>query len=302
MAEEEFKAMGITAAWEKYKDVLTWGKGQTLAVLDDGCDLEIPEWKVVMPWGPKVVDAWDAVENEADPTPAPNQKHGTFMGFPSSLNYEGKGGVAFNNQVAQVRAVVNVHIKEQNLEAETQSMKRALQWVMENRERLNITSVNLSPLDDKEHPGPVTSELDPVLTELRNAGVWVSAPCGNNGFTRGFSWPAISPFCFAIGASGHTGGGPSKDKSRSIHTDLFAPAKATSSSNALMAGSAMVLREAIEKFNFDWKSKGANLPEAMLAIFKETGAKGHDQVTRHPFHSANLLNALDMVTRGKTSP
>ncbi len=51
----EFKHMRISDAWTKYDGVLTWGKGQCLAILDDGCDLNAPEWQANLPWGKKVV-------------------------------------------------------------------------------------------------------------------------------------------------------------------------------------------------------------------------------------------------------
>ena len=33
---KSFEQMGVLAAWKKYDGVLSWGKGQTLAILDDG--------------------------------------------------------------------------------------------------------------------------------------------------------------------------------------------------------------------------------------------------------------------------
>jgi hypothetical protein len=298
--EHSFVDMGVLAAWVKYKDGLTWGQGQTVAVLDDGCDIDRPEYKVAMPWGPKVIATWNSVENNADPRPIPPAYHGTTMPFPSSLNYDGKAGIAFNDFVAPVRCVRNVHIRSNELNQATESMKRALEWVLENRERLNITAVNLSPLDDVAHPGPVTSALDPVLQRLREQNVWVSAPCGNNGHTNGISWPAVSPWCFAIGASDGYYPGPHAAPhavrfDRSKDADILALAGATSSANAYLVGSAVVLREAIEKARFDWKAKGKTLPDAMLAIFKETGEPAVDKATGLPFISVNLLNALDRV-------
>ncbi|MBI2481255.1 MAG: hypothetical protein HYV60_22235, partial [Planctomycetia bacterium] len=36
-APAAFKHAGIVEAWGAYKDKLTFGKGQTLALVDDGC-------------------------------------------------------------------------------------------------------------------------------------------------------------------------------------------------------------------------------------------------------------------------
>ena len=41
---QSFKHARITDAWEKYAKLLTFGKGQTLALVDDGCTLSMPEW------------------------------------------------------------------------------------------------------------------------------------------------------------------------------------------------------------------------------------------------------------------
>ncbi|MFP6769859.1 MAG: hypothetical protein VB859_16910, partial [Planctomycetaceae bacterium] len=39
-----FKQAGILEAWSKFGDRLSFGKGQTLALVDDGCTLSKPEW------------------------------------------------------------------------------------------------------------------------------------------------------------------------------------------------------------------------------------------------------------------
>lgn len=287
---KEFETTGVVAAWEKYGDVLTWGKGQTLAVLDDCCDIDVPEWKANLPWGaPKVIASWNTVENSDNPRPVGSAYHGTTVAFPSSLNYEGTHGVAFNNQIAPVRCASVVHLRKD----ESATIAKALEWVLENREKLNITAVNLSVLDDQKHPEDVASSLDAPLKALREAGVWVSAPCGNNEYTTGISWPAASAYCFAIGATNPGNGIPYRD--RFSNTDILSPAKATSTSNACLVGFSQVLREAIEKTGYDWKAKGATLPDAMLVILKETGRTIHDPGTGLDFQVANFLGALDHI-------
>ncbi len=57
----------------------------------------------------------------------------------------------------------------------------------------------------------------------------------------------------------------------------------------------MLLREAIEKTDYNWRADGANLPEAMLAILQRTGAPVHDPATRHTFRRLDLKAALDHV-------
>lgn len=232
----EFEHAGVTAAWKAYAEVLSFGKGQTLALLDDGCKMSRPEWQ-----GDKVKVTYDAVDGDNNPKHEGKGYHGTTIGIPSSVNHGGKRGVAYNNQLAIVRSLECCHCKV----ADSVSLAKALQWVIDHHAEHRITTVNLAPVDDQEHAEPVPTEIDAKLAKLRALGIWVSAPAGNHNFTKGISWPASQPNCFAIGAVK-----PGKDivtLDRSAKIDLLVPALATSSSNAILCGSAMILREAIEK-------------------------------------------------------
>ena len=72
------------------------------------------------------------------------------------MNFGGKGGVAFNNQIAHVRSVQRVHLHGRD---EAGSIAGALRWVLENRDRLNITAVNLASLDDEPHTQRTRSQV-----------------------------------------------------------------------------------------------------------------------------------------------
>ncbi|MBI4625266.1 MAG: hypothetical protein HY736_18855 [Verrucomicrobia bacterium] len=286
---EQFESMRVTDTWKKYADKLTWGKGQCLAVLDDGCDLIVPQWKVVLPWGRKEIATHDSIDGDDDPSPVPPGYHGTTMGYPSSLNFEGTLGIAFNNYVAHVRCVSVVHLRKD----ESKTMAAGLQWVIDHHRHYNITTVNLSPVDDQRHREPVPTGIDEKLEALRKLGVWVSAPCGNNHYADGISWPACQPCCFAIGAT--------VPLEHQVHLDRFSTtallvaATATSSSNGHAAGCSMILREAIEKADYDWKRDGATLPDAMMAIFQKTGHVITDPQSGLTFRELDLLAAVDHV-------
>ena len=284
---ESFARMRVTEVWQRYAGRLTWGKGQCLALLDDGCDLTVPEWQAHLPWGPKVIATWNSIDGNADPTPVPPGYHGTSVGFPSSLNYPGVHGVAYNNNVAQGRCVSIVHLERD----ESATMAAGLQWVVNHCHELNITAVNLSPLDDQRHQEPVPTVVDEVLQTLRELNVWVSAPCGNHNYTDGISWPACQPHCFAIGAT--TDGTVHLD--RWSNTDLLVAAAATSSSNACAAACAQILREAIDISAYPWRERAANLPEAVLAIFCDSGRPVEDAATGSTFSELDLLAAVDCV-------
>lgn len=288
-----FKHVRVIDAWETYRDKLTFGKGQTLALLDDGCKLSMPEWSQSDGDLPKVLVSYDSVDGDGDPKHEGRGYHGSTIGIPSSVNYKGKRGVAFNNQVAVVRALECCHCKV----ADSQTLAAGLQWVIDHHQKYRITAINLAPVDDLEHAEPVPTEIDAKLKRLRELNIWVSAPAGNHAFTNGISWPACQPNCFAIGAvrSG-------KDEvylDRHSKIDLVVPAAATSSSNAIVCGAVLLLREAIDKSSYDWKKDGPTLPDAMLAIFQRTGPAVEDPGSKLTFRRLDVKAALDAVFQAK---
>ena len=298
--EVNFERIGVQATWRKFGERLNWGRGQCLALLDDGCDLSDPPWQVIMPWGPKVVACYNSIENNADPTPVLPGYHGTSVGYPSSLYHDNIAGIAYNNAVAQVRCVTVVHLDGQG---EAPTMARALNWVLAHHERYNITAVNLSPLDDERHQNPVPTPVDSALKALRERGIWVSAPCGNHGYTDGISWPACQPHCFGIGATSMVEqvAGDSNSSASIVHldrfsnTDLLVAGDATSSSNACAAACAIILREAIETADYPWSNHAENMADAIMDIFLRTGGVVEDAETGLAFRELNLLAAVSSV-------
>jgi len=281
---QEFDHAGVLKAWEAYAGVLSFGKGQTLALLDDGCDPSRPEWQ-----GEKVRVRFDAVDGDEDPKHEGRGYHGTTIGIPSSVNFGGRRGVAYNNQIAIVRSLECCHCRIED----AGPLAKALQWVIDHHAEHDITTVNLAPVDDQEHAEPVPTEIDAKLRKLRELGIWVSAPAGNHHFTRGISWPASQPDCFAVGAV--TPGRDVVTLDRSAKIDLLVPARATSSSNAILCGAAMLLREAIAKGGYDWKKDGPDMATAMMRIFQETGVTVEDEKSGLSFRRLDLMAALRRV-------
>jgi len=294
---ESFKQAGIVAAWERYGDRLTFGKGQTLALVDDGCKLSMPEWSKSDGDQPKVLVTYDSVDGDDDPKHEGRGYHGSTIGIPSSLNYGGKWGVAYNDQLAVIRGLECCHCKT----SDGDTLAAALQWIIEHHEQYKITTVNLAPVDDQAHDAPVATAIDDKLTKLRSFGIWVSAPTGNHNFTAGISWPASQPNCFAIGAVRQ--GQDVVYLDRHAKVDLVVPAAATSSSNAIACGAAIVLREAIAKTGYDWKADGSNIAEALLVIMQKTGVTVEDPATQRGYQRLDLAGALDHVyaAQGETA-
>jgi hypothetical protein len=284
-----FKHAGIVKAWQDYRHKLTFGKGQTLALVDDGCTLSKPEWSKSDGDQPKVLVTYDAVDGDDDPKHEGRGYHGSTIGIPSSVNYGGKWGVAYNNQVAVIRALECCHCKI----SDENTVAASLQWIIDHHEEYRITTVNLAPVDDKAHASPVATAIDEKLTKLRQLGIWVSAPSGNHNFTDGISWPACQQNCFAIGAVRQ-----GKDEvylDRHAKVDLVVPAAATSSSNAIACGAAIVIREAIEETEYPWKQDGSNIATAIMAIMQKTGVEVDDPAAKQRFRRLNLAAALAHV-------
>lgn len=288
-----FESIGVTRVWEKYDGALSFGEGQVLAIVDDGCNLSVPEWQTVHPWGPKVVASWNVYEENNDPSHVPPGYHGTTVGYPSSLCYNGLCGIAFRNQTLQIRSCTIVHLPK--IEGEDEALAKALDYVAEHAAEYNITAVNLSALDDVPHTEPVHTVLDASLARLREMNIWVSAPCGNLQHTDGISWPACQENCYAIGSV--------KDEKvyndRYNNTDLLVHADFTSSSNAYAAASFMIWREAVEKTGFPWKDYGKTMPEAAMAMFKQTGKEYTDEVTGLSFKALDLEKVIDLIMESK---
>jgi hypothetical protein len=187
-------------------------------------------------------------------------------------------------------------------EYEDDTIAAALDWVLEHREQYNITAVNLSPLDDNEHTSSVPTAIDAPLRLLRQAGVWVSAPCGNNEHTKGISWPACALDCFAIGASVPVPGPRTAHLDRWRNTELLVPATATSSSNAFAVGAFMCVREAIVASGFEWQAHPDigtscdNIADAIMRIFQWSGRDVYDPATDCCFRELDVLSALRYVS------
>lgn len=287
--EEHFEAIGVLKVWDKYEGVLNWGEGQCLAIVDDGCDLSAPEWQTTHPWGDKVAASWNVYEQNDDPTPIPPGYHGTSVGYPSSLCYQGLCGIAYRNRTAHIRSCTIVHLPQ--IQGEDVTLAKALDWIADHAEEYHITAVNLSALDDREHMELISTVLDESLRRLRQMNIWVSAPCGNNQHTKGISCPACQEDCFSIGSVWK--GRVYND--RYHNTDLLVHAQFTSSSNAYAVACYMIWREAVEKTGFPWQNYGETMPEAAMTMFKLTGRDYVDAITGIDFKALDLEAAIDFI-------
>ena len=113
------------------------------------------------------------------------------------------------------------------------------------------------------------------------------------GSPKAFPGLRASRTAFAIGAV--VPGQDSVILDRSAKIDLLVPARATSSSSAILCGSVMILREAIEKSGYDWKPHGPDMASAMMKIMQTTGVKVEDKASGNTFRRLDLVAALKKV-------
>ncbi len=71
-----FKHARIVDAWQAYAGKLTFGEGQTLALVDDGCKLSMPEWSTPVAGRPKVLVSYDSIDGDDDPKHEGKGYHG----------------------------------------------------------------------------------------------------------------------------------------------------------------------------------------------------------------------------------
>ena len=296
------------AAASKYPSIT--GAGQAVAVIDTGVDYKHPA--LGGGFGPsyKVVAGYDFADNDADPM----DEHGHGTGVAAAIaakEYTYKGykyrGVAPDAKIVALRVDDDSSDKVTNKRIES-----ALQWVLANRTRYNIVSVNLS-LGDGAYSsavrlGPYGDELD----RLFDAGVFIAAASGNDGVTAPpkISYPAAHPDVYAVGAVG------ARDEilkitERSGQLDLLAPgnkvplpfydvknrkhiyARATGTSFAtpFIAGAAALLKQVDPTVR----------PQDMIRILKDSGANNFDgdneqgPTTRLTYKRLDLRRAVQLT-------
>ncbi|GMI41048.1 hypothetical protein TeGR_g1937 [Tetraparma gracilis] len=196
-------------------------------------------------------------------------------------------GLAFNANVALVRGFVgkDCHVEPDAEEYSKNARwtKEMLKWTIANRELLGITHVHISTIEGAMGEMGELEEywiFDEELEELKEKGVTVVAPAGNNcaGGTR-VNYPGAHPGIISVGVMQPPGAGGKglKNPCYGDGLDLVIRSSAhTSSSSAYASAYFMMLQEAIEKWGVPWRGLGMGeaLQDVVLAILRETGAAG----------------------------
>lgn len=178
---------------------LVAGLGQSVAVIDSGIDYRHPA--LGGGFGPqfKVIDGYDFFSGDADPMDFDG--HGTAIAGIIAADEYVTGGFRHRG-IAPGAKLVALRVHDGLSAASDANMEAALQWVLDNRQRLNITVVNLSLGYGHFTEATPNATFGDELAQLLAANVTVVAASGNGGNAAGpgMMYPAVDPRVIAVGA------------------------------------------------------------------------------------------------------
>ncbi len=300
------------------------GTGYSVAVLDTGIDYTHPD--LGGGWGNRVIAGWDFVNNDADPMD--DNGHGTHVAGIIGSSNAVYAGVAPNVNLIALKVL------GADGSGSYGSIEDALTWVLANRTRYNIVSINLS-LGSGNYTADPFDYLEGSFSALKSQGVFISAAAGNSYYTysgqMGLAFPGVSPNVVSVGAVWDGDFGPmawgsgARDNTtapdriasfsqRSESLGILAPGAmitstylgggframaGTSMASPVIAGAAALLHQALDAAG---KSGLAN-QDSILALMKSTGVRivdGDDENdnvvnTGLAFQRLNLFAAMQAV-------
>ncbi len=244
------------------------GTGMTVAVIDTGVDYNNPALGGGFGPGDKVVAGFDFATGTADPM-ATNSQHGTAIaGLIASSDPNDLG-------VAPGADIVALRVTDGTDTASLSSIASALQWVITNHAKYNITSVNMSLSDGGNYAqnwfandGGEGEQITNLIGQLTSMNIPVIAATGNsfNGL-QGEGFAAIVQGTISVTATDLSGnllsnaqrlgtaiGGASATTIAAPGAQLTAPSgdsgttsvEGTSFATALVTGGVTLLQEIYE--------------------------------------------------------
>ena len=275
------------------------GSGETVVVIDSGVDYNHPS--LGGGWGKRVVAGWDYGSNDSDPMSS-SYAHGTGVAgmlAASPFDFDGKHyqGIAPGANIIALR------------ETNTSGVAAALQWVIANKTRYNIVSLNFTDFGGGNKTLAISIRAS--LATLTSMNVYASTPSGNGGSKSGVSGYSSE----ANVGSVNTGGGMSGFTNRGPGLDFLAPgekvtlpyydvgskkhiyvdvADGTSFSAPQIAGAAAILRQINPNF-----SNGD-----ITSILATSAAQVYDSGSGRSYPRLNLYNAVRLAYQriGQTTP
>jgi subtilisin family serine protease len=282
------KLIGQDLAVANYPDLT--GAGQTVVVIDSGVDYKHPTLGGGIGEGFKVVAGHDFQGKDDDPFPD-TLAHGTgtagvIAAEPFVVNGTRNRGIAPGVKLIALR------------QANSSQVKASLRWVIENRERYNVTAISLL-----DYGGPDPSIYAVEFKELVAAGVFFARPAGN----RGPDVPAsagVDEGDYVVGAV-DTGGRVSAFSQRGPELDLLAPGekmgvvyydiKARSHVHWISGGTSWSAPAAVATAALIRHVDPTTTPAQVMRIMQDSGASVYDAETDRTYRRLNVHEAIKLA-------
>lgn len=187
------------------------GSGHGVAIIDKGIDYWHPQLggnRATGTKSPRIVNVYDYRDGDDDPFPSeseltdPSSAHGTGVaGILVALPYTANGN--YYQGILQNSLLYNLRTDRFNSQ---NTIKQALDWVVANHTKYNITAVNLTDFVGTSATTPVYAS---EVQALWNAGVFIATPVANDWNNpkspkAPIGLPATSPYIYGTGGAGLT--------------------------------------------------------------------------------------------------
>lgn len=292
------------------------GSGQTVVVIDSGVAWDHASLGAGFGDGQKIVGGWDFAEDDADPyDDGPRGFHGTHVtGIIGSED-------PIHTGVAPGADIVSLRVFNDAGQGMFSWVEEALQWVHEHQHAFEhpITTVNLSlGASWNAETAPSWGTLEEELAQLEADGMFIAVAAGNSFGAYGepgLAYPAASSYVTPV-ASVTDAGAVSSFTQRSDRA-LFAPgqrimstipdhattakdgrivdfgvATGTSMASPYIAGSALLLRQAMEQAGYDSITQ-----DAIYERLRATADPIYDAATDATYYRVNVWSAVQDISR-----
>ncbi len=191
------------------------GAGMTVAVIDTGVNYDNEALGGGEGPGFKVVTGYDFTQNSSDPM-ATDSQHGTAVAGLIASSDPSDPGVAPGADIAALKVFGSSD------QGNFQYVAQALQWVIDNHTKYNVTTVNLSMSDGNNYSqnwfaqdGGIGQQITSLIGQLDALNIPVIAATGNS-FTgvQGEGFPAIVSDTISVTSTNASGTQLSSDAQR----------------------------------------------------------------------------------------
>ncbi len=176
------------------------GNGVTVCVVDTGINYTHTDLGGCFGPGCKVVMGYDFCNGEGctgapDPDPMDEDGHGTHVAGIVASAHNSFRGMAQNANLAALKVFNN------NRQATSSAVAAGIDFCVNYASPFNVKVITMSLGDGGQYTSsdcPAT--YNPAIENARNAGIFVDAASGNDGYVNGISYPACAPGVTSVGA------------------------------------------------------------------------------------------------------